>query len=251
MSKSGASHIRQTANTLLDAFIAAVEKGFGENRPSAGDLKRLAEALKTSPDLQPVYEKAFADLRDSVLSQANEAQRVEVFHRLMTHPLDRLLDSEALSRDALPNFFNFLRLVLGEQVDALQARCVAIHDELKAAHGDAFTWESFFGDDRAKAVLYRVPARIAETFRRFEPRREWFIGIMQYTPASIGIASNVFVPNRNRESYLFGTDEFTRMFRHLFAPVRNLDGADRTLFERELGTAPERVFEPLFKELGL
>src|SRR5262245_29754162 len=101
MSRSGASHIRQTANTLLDAFINAVEKGFGENRPSPCDLKKLAEALKASPDLEPVYERAFADLQNSVLSQANEAQRVEVFHRLMTRPLDPLLDSEALSREAL------------------------------------------------------------------------------------------------------------------------------------------------------
>jgi len=250
MSRNGASHIRQTANTLLDAFIAAVEKGFGNNRPSADDLKKLAEALKVSPDLEPVYERAFADLQTNVLSQANEAQRVEVFHRLMTQPLDPLLDSETLSREALPNFFNFLRLVLGEEVDALQARCVEIHDELKARHGEAFTWEQFFNDERAKAVLFRVLARIAETFRRFEPRRDWFIGIMQYTPASIGITSNVFVPNRNRESYLFGEDEFRLMFRHLFAPVKALSPADRALIERELGSAPEAVFGPLFKELG-
>lgn len=250
MSKSGASQIRETANTLLDAFVDAVEKGFGENRPSAADLKRLATALKVSPDLEPIYEKAFAELQTGVLSQANEAQRVEVFHRLMTRPLDPLLDSEALSRDALPNFFNFLRLVLGEEVDALQARCVEIHDELKASQGDAFTWDTFFADDRAKIVLYRVLARIAETFRRFEPRREWFIGIMQYTPASIGVASNVFVPNKHRDFYLFGTDEFTHMFQHLFAPVKDLSGADRALFERELGATPESVFGVLFKELG-
>ncbi len=168
----------------------------------------------------------------------------------MTRPLAPLLDSEALSRDALPNFFNFLRLVLGEEVDALQARCVEIHDEIKAAQVEAFTWDAFFADERAKAVLYRVLARIAETFRRFEPRREWFIGIMQYNPASIGISSTVFLPNRNRESYLFGVDEFTAMFRHLFTPVTRLAGTDRALFERELGATPETVFAPLFKELG-
>lgn len=250
MSSRGASQIRQTANTLLDAFIAAVEKGFGENRPSPADLRRVAAALKESPDLEPVYERAFAELQNGVLSQANEAQRVEVFHRLMTRPLDPLLDSEALSRDALPNFFNFLRLVLGEEVDALQARCVEIHDELKAAQGEAFTWDSYYADPRAKAALYRVLARIAETFRRFEPRREWFIGIMQYTPASIGITSTVFMTNRNRESYLFGVDEFTAMFRHLFTPVKDLAGEDRALFERELGTTPEAAFGPLFKDLG-
>jgi hypothetical protein len=251
MPSRGASQIRETANTLLDAFIAAVEKAFGENRPSPADLKKVAAALKISPDLEPVYERAFAELQNGVLTHANEAQRVEVFHRLMTKPLDPLLESEALSRDALPNFFNFLRLVLGEEVDTLQARCVEIHDELKAAQGEAFSWEQFYADPRAKAVLYRVLARIAETFKRFESRREWFIGIMQYSPASIGITSTVFVTNRNRESYLFGEPEFTAMFIHLLAPVKALSGEDRTLFEGELGAAPEAVFGPLFKELGV
>ena len=73
---------------------------------------------------------------------------------------------------------------------------------------------------------------------------------MQYTPAAIGITSNVYVPNKHRESYLFGTDEFTRMFQHLFAPVKQISGADRALFERELGAAPESVFGALFKQLG-
>jgi hypothetical protein len=250
MSSRGASQIRETANTLLDAFIAAVEQGFGSNRPSAAELRQLAAALKVSADLEPIYEKAFAALQTGVLNQANEAQRVEVFHRLMTHPLNPLLDSEALSREALPNFFNFLRLVLGEEVDALQARCVEIHDELKTAQGDAFTWDGYYADSRAKAVLYRVLARVAETFRRFEQRRDWFIGVMQYNPASIGITSTVFLQNKNRESYLFGTDEFTLMFRHLFAPVKDLAGDDRALFEREIGAPPEAVFGPLFKELG-
>jgi hypothetical protein len=131
MPSRGARQIRETANTLLDAFITAVEQAFRDTRPSVDDLRKVAAALKETPDLDVVYERAYGDLQSGVLSQANEAQRVEVFHRLMTHPLDPLLDSGQLSREALPNFFNFLRLVLGEEVDTLQAQCVTIHDELK------------------------------------------------------------------------------------------------------------------------
>ncbi len=252
MPSRGARQIRETANTLLDAFITAVEQAFREARPSVDELRKVAAALKETPDLDVVYEKAYGDLQSGVLSQAKEAQRVEVFHRLMTHPLDPLLDSGQLSRDALPNFFNFLRLVLGEDVDTLQAQCVVIHDELKEATGEAFTWETFYVDPRAKAVLYRVLARIAEAFRRFEPRRDWFIGVMQYTPTSISLSSNAFMPNKNRDtSYTFGPDDFLRMFRHLFAPVKNPGEAERAIIERELGASPAQLFEPLLQELGL
>lgn len=251
MPSRGARQIRETANTLLDAFITAVEQAFGDTRPSVDDLRKVAAALKETADLDVVYEKAYGDLQSGVLSQAKEAQRVEVFHRLMAHPLDPLLDSGELSREALPNFFNFLRLVLGEEVDSLQAACVAIHDELKEAAGDGFSWDTFYADPRAKAVLYRVLARIADAFRRFETRRDWFIGVMQYTPASIGVSSNAFLLNKNRDtSYIFGVDEFTRMFRHLFAAVKDPDDADRAAIEKELGAAPEQIFGPLLKQLG-
>jgi hypothetical protein len=252
MPSRGARQIRETANTLLDAFITAVEQAFRDARPSVDDLRKVAAALKETPDLDVVYEKAYGDLQSGVLSQAKEAQRVEVFHRLMTHPLDPLLDSGQLSRDALPNFFNFLRLVLGEDVDILQAQCVAIHDEIKEAAGETFTWDAFYADPRAKAVLYRVLARIADAFRRFETRRDWFIGVMQYTPTSISLSSNAFMPNKNRDtSYIFGPDEFQRMFRHLFAVVKNPGEAERAVIERELGAAPEQIFGPLLQELGL
>lgn len=250
MTDRGPRQLRETANTLLDAFIRAVEQADAGGKLSLADLTRVADALKASPELEPIYERAYAEIASGVMQQAQEAQRVEVFHRLMTHPLDPLLDAGELSRDALPNFFNFLRLVLGEEVDTLQEQSVALHDELKAKFGDAFTWDMVYTDERAKLILFRVLARIAETFKRFEPRRDWFISVMQYTPASIGVAHNVFVPNKGRESYVFGEAEFRRMFRHLFAPVKSMSEADRALYEREFGASPDAAFAALLRELG-
>src|SRR5205085_1474910 len=124
------------------------------------ELRRIADALKTSSDFDVTYEKAFGDLQQQALAyalaQTHDVQRVELFHRVMTRPLDPLLDSEGLKREALSNFFNFLRLVLGDEVDAFQQRCVETHDELKAKHGDEFNWEMLYTDDRAKLVLYTV-----------------------------------------------------------------------------------------------
>ena len=251
---NGPRRIRDTANELLEAFLRAVEQRHGETPVGAAELRRIAEALKASPDFDALYERAYGELQTQALAHAlaqeRDAQRVEMFHRVVTHPLDPLLDAEIVNRDALPNFFNFLRLVLGEEVDAFQARCVEAHDEIKARAGDAFTWDMFYADDRAKLVLYEVLLRIADAFKRFDARKEWFIGLMQYAPTTIGVASNVYVPNPKAKTWSFGDDEFAQMFRHLFAPVRDMSAADAALFETKLGRKPGEAFAPLFRNIG-
>jgi len=255
MTEGGPRKIRETANTLLDAFVQAVEKAYDGRAVTPAELQKIADALKTSKDFDTTYEKAFADLQTQALAyalaQAHDAARVEMFHRVMTHPLDPLLESEVLHREALPNFFNFLRLVLGEEVDIFQQRCLEAHDELKAKFGDAFTWDMLYTDERAKVVLFTVLMRIAAAFKRFDARKDWFIGLMQYSPTNIGLTSNVFVPNPNRDkNWTFGEGEFKQMFKYLFAPVRAMSVADTELFTAKLGTSPDKVFSAFFRELG-
>jgi hypothetical protein len=251
---NGPRQIRDTANELLDAFIRAIEQAHAGKPVSPAELRHVAEALKASPDFDALYDRAYHELQNQALAHAlaieHDAQRVEMFHRVVTHPLDDLLDNEVIARDALPNFFNFLRLVLGDGVDAFQERCVEAHDAIKAAAGESFTWDKFYADDRAKLVLYEVLLRIADAFKRFDARKEWFIGLMQYAPTTIGVASNVFVPNPKAHDWKFGPDEFTQMFRHLFKPVRDMSAADKALFTQKLGRTPEDVFTPLFRQIG-
>jgi hypothetical protein len=255
MTEGGPRKIRETANTLLDAFVQAVEKAYQGRPVTPAELRRIADALKTSSDFDVTYEKAFSDLHHQALayalSQTHDAQRVELFHRVMTRPLDPLLDSEGLKREALSNFFNFLRLVLGEEVDLFQQRCVEAHDELKTKFGDNFSWEMLYTDDRTKIVLYTVLMRIAAAFKRFDARKDWFIGLMQYSPMNIGIATNVFVPNPHHDkNWTFGEPEFKQMFKHLFAPVRSMTTAERELFANNLGATPDSAFAAFFRELG-
>jgi hypothetical protein len=247
----GPKYLRDTANIVLEALVRSVQTTYGDRPLTAGELRKLVDDLKKSDALDPTYAKTYGEIEAFALAQANAAQRVEVLHRIVTHPLDKLLDSEDLSREALPNFFNSLRLMLGDEVDALQQRCVDIHDDLKGKLGDAFTWDVLYADNRAKLVLYEVLTRIADTFKRFDARRDWFIGVMQYAPATIGIASNAYVNNPNRDSkWIFGPDQFRRMFQHLFTPVASMSAENRALFTDRFGKTPDEIFTPLFRNLG-
>ncbi len=251
MSDRGLRLLRDSANQLLDALVKATQQAHGDRPVTVADLRKVADGLKTSPELDRFYEKTFADLQGLTLSEAHDAQRVEMFHRLITHPLDKLLDSEEVSREALPNFFNSLRMMLGDEVDALQLRCAEIHDDLKAKHGDGFTWDMFYADPRAKLVLQQVLIRIAEAFKRFDVRRDWFIGLMQYSPANISIATNAYIANTHRDkSWIFGPENFRHMFEHLFASVRSMSDSDAAQFTKTFGKSPEEAFGALFRNLG-
>lgn len=251
MTQRGSQQIRDAANAVLDAFLKSVHQARGEQPLTVAELRHLAAAFRNATELEPLYEKAFAGMQQDALSAAYDAQRVEIFHRVMTHPLDPMLEAEELSREALPNFFNFLRLVLGDGVDELQAQCAKAHDELKAKMGDAFTWDALYADPRAKQALWQVLLRVAEAFKRFDARRDWFIGLMQYAPASVSIASNAYVPTPHRDKdWIFGPREFTRMFRCLFAPVKAMTPEDAASFKAAFGKTPEETFTPLLRELG-
>src|SRR4051812_35087711 len=68
MSESGPRKIRDTANTLLDAFVRTVEKAY-EGRPvSPVELQRIADTLKISHDFDGIYDKAFADLQTQAVA---------------------------------------------------------------------------------------------------------------------------------------------------------------------------------------
>jgi hypothetical protein len=177
-------------------------------------------------------------------------RRGNPFQRLLAHPFSQHFIDGRLSRDILVNYFSFLHLVLGEARDTLTEHCVAIVTELKAPDALAFSWDSFYDDLRSKLILWTVLARIAESFRRFDARRDWFIGLMEHRSQAISLGPNAFMPRHPSEDPQgFGTEEFNVMFAALFGPLRSLSAAEALAFERHFKASSEHVFGPLLAEL--
>src|SRR5437764_79581 len=63
MTDGGPRKIRETANSLLDAFVQAVEKAYQGKAVTPAELRRIADALKMSSDFDITYEKAFTELQ--------------------------------------------------------------------------------------------------------------------------------------------------------------------------------------------
>ncbi|HXP96969.1 MAG TPA: hypothetical protein VN809_09680, partial [Telmatospirillum sp.] len=177
-------------------------------------------------------------------------KRGDPLQRLLAHPLSDLFSEERLSRDILVNYFSFLHLILGDARDDLRERCAAIVAELKEPDALAFSWDDFYDDPRSKEILWTVLVRIAESFRRFDARRDWFIGLMEHRSQAISLGPNAFVPRPpSDEPQVFGVLEFNVMFAALFGPLWELSRPDALAFERHFGSAPQQLLGSLRKDL--
>jgi len=173
------------------------------------------------------------------------------------HPLSAAFQDGLLSRDILPNYFSFIHLVMGDQMTALAARCIEICAELQREQATGHAWDAFYDDPRAEQVMWTVLVRISESFRRFDARRDWFIGLMQYTPQAVSIANNAFLPLHPHAGHgapdkprpPFALAEFNILFAALFAPLRQLSAIQQRRFEHDFGVPAERVFGPLLSHL--
>lgn len=250
MSSAGRAEMHRIVDRLLADFLRFVAERHQGASVDGEQLRQSARAYAVSPQLNQLLSDAHARLMGAAELELIWQRRGDPFQRLLAHPFsDHFVDGR-LSRDMLSNYFSFLHLVLGDARDLLTEQCMTILSELKTPDALAFSWDSFYEDPRAKLILWTVLARIADSFRRFDARRDWFIGLMQHRSQAISIASNAFVPRLATEDPRgFGVEEFKIMFGALFGPLRNLSRADALAFERHFKATPEHIFGAILNEL--
>jgi hypothetical protein len=94
--------------------------------------------------------------------------------------------------------------------------------------------------------------RIADTFKRFEARRDWFIGLMQNSMHAVSIAPNAFVPLAHTEEdnkVSFAKPQFDLLFGALFRPLLHMTAQDDGAFTRLFGAPPAKLVAPLVEKL--
>jgi len=232
----GREELHRFAQSIIGAFLVSGEE---------------AKTFLASDRCAELVNQFLGTLTHAVASEMAQERRTDPFRRLMVHPLTEVLEAGQISRTLLPNYFNFLHLVLGDDGLAdLTRQCEAILEDVK---GDPhFTWDFFYDDPRARALLWTVLIRIAEAFKRFEPRRDWFIGLMQNRMHAVSIAPNAFVPlqqNEEEDKAPFGAPQFNLLFAALYRPLLWMPAADDVAFTRLFGAPPAKLIAPLVEKL--
>ncbi|HEY1720226.1 MAG TPA: hypothetical protein VGG27_03200 [Magnetospirillaceae bacterium] len=251
MTEWGRDDLRRFLNQAIESFIQTVDKRHGGAAVTAKDLREAARAIEASGALDAGVNATYRRLKDEVAKELIRNRRREPFKRLMVHPLTPALDSGAVPRDMLPNYFNFLHLVLGDETESLSRLCVTICKDER--HEDGVDWDHFYADERAKFVLWTVLHRIAASFKKFDMRRDWFIGLMQNKQTAMSLGSNAFVPlppeNEPKEPRPFGANEFNALFAALYGPLRKLGLEDEAHFVEVLQDSPKKVFGDMWSNL--
>jgi hypothetical protein len=257
MVSRGALHLRKTTNTVLDALIQATEDG-RPPLPGINALHDIVATLKTSAAFDDFYSRAYREMMEIVATEEQVQKRVNVFGRLLIHPMSDLFKTGVFDRDILPNVFSFLHLVLGDECDAFGAQCTAIVAALREEQGDNFTWDAFYDDGEAKKILWRTLVRIAALFKRWDVRKEWFIKLMQYTPSTVSMGQSAFVVKDNHgggerepaEPRVFTERHFCQFFQAMFRPLTEIKAADGEVFRREFGADPHHLIGDFLMHLA-
>ena len=245
MSSRGAEYLRGTANAVLDAFVTAVEDFHGGNSVTKAELDAIASKLKQDRNLDDFFARHYHVIQKLARDEFLEQNRMNAFGRIVSHPMADAFDMGVLDRAIVPNFFSFLHLVLGEDLDSLTRECNEIATDLRARHPNEFDWDMVYADQRVRIIYWRVLARIAQSFARFEMRKDWFITLMQNRATAVSLASNAFLPGEHHspeEIHPFADSHFKVMFRALFKPVRHLSAQDSEWFTRLIGKSPDDAF---------
>lgn len=244
--------LRHFVSDILDVFVEAMDELHRGRSVDMKELRAGARAVEESRILDEHIDRAYKKLMDAAERELIHHRRRDPFKRLIVHPFGPEFSAGRLHRDMLPNYFNFIHLVLGDETLALAKKCVEICESLQKPDAeDPVDWDRFYGDPRAKAILWTVLARIAGTFHRFETRHEWFIGLMEHHAQAVSLASNAFLPLARDEDkpHPFGPAEFNTMFGALFGPLRRLSMEDEDAFVQAIGASPAHVFGDLWSHL--
>jgi len=253
MGETGPEHLRKTTNVVLDALVQAAERAAGGRPLPVPLLIEIVAGLKSSAAFDEFYQRSYAEIATQVTNAEFDSRRTNAFGRLILHPLDPLFDAGRLDRALIPNLFNFLHLALGEEADAHALRCRDIVTALREELGTSFTWDAFYENGEAKQVTWRVLLRIAESFRRFELRRDWFIKLMQHRQNTVSLASNAFYAVEHdpaAEPIAFETGEFAALFHAWFDPVEQMSPRDELAFRQACGKGVRELLGPFLTRLA-
>ena len=248
-------HCQKAANIAVRAMLEMLKSTAKDGLVPVSTIERIATVIMNTQG--PLTE--FFDLSQSAChaswAMANiERQRKNQLGRLIVEPIVPLLDNpHGIERSRLPQFLESIHLMLGEEVwENLRARATLLAQEHKDEEG-MVDWASFHTDPEGFLILEQIQVAIARSFRRFEPRKDWMLVVLNSNPNSISIGPNAFVPKSSDEKvqFAFTQQHLSTVLLALFEHVRleNFDDARTKAFETKWGVKPQKVFGPFFVEL--
>ncbi len=252
----GGKRCRGVAGIAIRALIDLLDESATDGVVTMDVVRRIAGAVLSAQGPLSDYYAHWEEGCDSAFTMRRiERLRIDYIGRIITRPFSELLDDRdaGIDRKHLPQFFAAVRMIVGDEpFDGLRTRANHAAERHRTPEG-MVAWEEFYRDDDVMQMFETIAVAIARSFRRFEPRRDWFLIIMNSSPSSISTSSNAFIPKKAEDKAVreFSEVQMTRMFQALFADFRveTFTPERKAAFVERWGSEPEKVFGPLFVNL--
>lgn len=247
---------RNIVEVALRALLTLADGKAADGMVSMDELRRIGKAVMDTDGALGSCYSAHASQCIAYFEMIEcERHRKDFFGRVVTHPLTHLLIDPAsgIERKNLPQFFAAVRMILGEEKNTeFRDLCTGVANELRSGSQE-MPWEDFYADARMLAILEEVQVAIAHSFRHFDPRKEWFLVLMNTDPETVSLATNAFVSKKTGDklTHQFGDTHLVCLFRALFASIRpeHFDEAREAAFVEAHGQSSKSVFGNFFVEL--
>ncbi|BAE49543.1 hypothetical protein amb0739 [Paramagnetospirillum magneticum AMB-1] len=253
----GGKRCRSVAAVAIMALTDILDEAAVDGSVTMDDVRRVAKAVLAARGPLSEHYALWEDGCDSSFSLRRiEQQRTDFMGRIIARPFSDCFDDKnsGIERKHLPQFFAAVRMIIGEEpFDLLRTRANKAAERHRTEDGTV-AWAEFYADDEVRAVFEEVLVTMARSFRRFEPRKDWFLIIMNSSPSSVSTASNAFIPKRPEDKVLreFSEAHMVRLFQALFASCRpdTFSPERKAAFMEKWGSEPEKVFGSLFVNLA-
>jgi hypothetical protein len=254
---AGGKRCRSVAAVAVLALTDILEESAVDGLVSMDDVRRVAKAVLAARGPLGEHYTMWEDGCDSAFSLRRiEQQRNDFMGRIITRPFSDCFDDKnsGIERKHLPQFFAAVHMIIGDEpFGALRERANKAAERHRTEDG-LVNWPDFYADEQVRAILEEVLVTMARSFRRFEPRKDWFLIIMNSSPSCVSTASNAFIPKRPEDKVLreFSEAHMVRLFQALFASCRpdTFTTERKVAFMEKWGSEPEKVFGQLFVNLA-
>ena len=252
----GGKRCRGVSGVAIRALIDLLDESATDGVVTMDVVRRIANAVLSARGPLSEYYAHWEEGCDSAFALRRiEKQRVDFIGRIITQPFHALLDerNSGVERKHLPQFFAAVRMIVGEEpFDLLRTRANQAAERHRTEEG-MVAWDDFYRDYDVVAIFEHLAVSVARSFRRFDPRRDWFLIIMNSSPSSISTASNAFIPKKAEDKVTreFSEGHMVRLFQAFFSEFRpeTFLPERKAVFMERWGSEPEKVFGPIFVNL--
>ena len=232
----GPDRMAETVREVMELMEHRLSEKIAEGRGSLSgwSMNDLLTSMKSleDPELIGIIQRGWTDMNRAVEARIWDEGRTHPLFRMIVEKFAPLLTGRGhpaqqgtnLSRRVIHPLMFALKQMNGPgYLEEYEVKCRRVVEQLKAEHGDRFSWQLVYDDPEANQLADDVIVQVAHYFQDCSKRRNWMVSVFTHAMDQPHGSHGESVPE-GEEDWRFGNWEFHLMVGALFSDLfRSLD----------------------------